>query len=145
MHSLLVVDDQAVIRTLVTRLARAAGYTVSEAECAGDALDRMAERPAAVVLCDVNMPDRSGLWLAAQLHGQFPETALVMMSGVDQRQLDAGLEKGAMASLSKPFTRVQLLEVLERAREWHVEQAGRGGLESRHALAQLTAPGDRTD
>jgi two-component system NtrC family sensor kinase len=122
MHSLLVVDDQPAIRGLVARLARAAGYTVSEAGCAGEALDRMAACPSAVVLCDISMPDRSGLWLATQLHRQFPDTALVMMSGFGQRELEAGLENGAMASLSKPFTREELICILERAREWHLER-----------------------
>ena len=121
MYSLLVVDDEPAMRTLVVRLARAAGYTVREAGCAGEALDRMAESSSAVVICDINMPDRSGLWLARQLRQQFPDTALVMMSGFDDRELEAGLENGAMASLPKPFTREQLLRVLERAREWRPE------------------------
>jgi CheY-like chemotaxis protein len=122
MFSLLVVDDEPVIRTLVARLARAAGYTVSEAGCAGDALDRMAACPSAVVLCDISMPDRSGLWLAAQLHRQFPDAALVMMTGFGQREMEAGLEQGAMGSLSKPFSGEQLMQVLQRAREWHLER-----------------------
>jgi CheY-like chemotaxis protein len=122
MYSLLVVDDEPVIRALVARLARDAGYTVSEAGCAGEALDCMAARPSAVVLCDISMPDRSGLWLATQLRRQFPDKALVMMTGFGQAELEAGLEKGAMGSLSKPFTGEQLIRVLERAREWNLEQ-----------------------
>src|SRR5258707_7845977 len=122
MHSLLVVDDEPVIRALVARVARSAGYTVSEACCAGEALDCMGGCPAAIVLCDITMPDRSGLWLATQLRGQFPHTALVMMTGFGQRELEAGLERGAMGCLSKPFTRQQLLGALDRAREWNLEQ-----------------------
>jgi putative two-component system response regulator len=122
-HSLLVVDDEPAIRSLVARLAGASGCTVSYAGCAGEALDRMAASPAAVVLCDINMPDRSGLWLATQLRRQFPKTALVMMTGFGQCELEAGLKEGAMASLAKPFTREQLIQVLERAREWHLERA----------------------
>lgn len=122
MQSLLIVDDQSAVRTLVARLAKAAGYAVREAGCAGEALDRMAASPSTVVLCDINMPDRSGLWLATQLRQQFPDTAMVMMSGFDQKELEAGLEKGAMACLSKPFTREQLMCTLERAQEWHLEQ-----------------------
>jgi CheY-like chemotaxis protein len=119
-HSLLVVDDESVVRMLVARLAPAAGYTVAEAGCAGEALDRMAECPAAVVLCDIGMADRGGLWLAAQLRRQFPTTALVMMSGLGARDLAAGLEMGAMGTLPKPFTQEGLLRVLSRALEWHI-------------------------
>jgi DNA-binding NtrC family response regulator len=123
MHSLLVVDDEVGIRMLVARLGPEAGYAVSEASCAGEALDRMAECACAVVLCDVSMPDRNGLWLAAQLHRQFPSTALVMMSGLGEREMASGLEIGAMASLSKPFTRDGLKNVLKRALAWHLERA----------------------
>jgi CheY-like chemotaxis protein len=118
MNSLLVVDDEPLTRSLVVRLARSAGYTVGEAACAGDALDRMASCPSAVVLCDVAMPDRSGLWLVTQLHRQFPDSALVMMTGLGHQEMEAGLDNGAMACLSKPFTRAQLLEVLQSARDW---------------------------
>jgi CheY-like chemotaxis protein len=130
MKSLLVVDDEPVVRTLVARLARSAGYTVSEAGCAGEALDQMAACPSALVLCDVSMPDRSGLWLATQLRRQFPDTALVMMTGLGQQTLDASLENGAMASLSKPFNRQQLMTVLEHARDWRAEKATAGGRKS---------------
>jgi CheY-like chemotaxis protein len=115
MKSLLVVDDEPVVRTLVARLARAAGYTVTEACCAGEALDKMAACPSALVLCDVSMPDRSGPWLATQLRRQFPDTALVMMTGHGQGELEAGLESGAAPSLSKPFNLEQLITALERA------------------------------
>lgn len=122
MSSLLIVDDEPSVRAITARLARAAGYTVSVAGCAGEALDQMAAGASAVVLCDVHMPDRSGLWLAAQLHRQFPGTALVMMTGFGVQALEAGLEEGAMAALVKPFTRAQLLGALDRAREWHLER-----------------------
>ncbi|HEV3214105.1 MAG TPA: response regulator [Vicinamibacterales bacterium] len=116
MKSLLVVDDEPVVRTLVARLARTAGYTVTEAGCAGEALDQMAACPSALVLCDVSMPDRNGPWLATQLRRQFPDTALVMMTGHGQGELEAGPES-AIPALSKPFNREQLIAALERARD----------------------------
>jgi CheY-like chemotaxis protein len=139
MKSLLVVDDEPVVRTLVARLARSAGYAVSEAGCAGEALDRMAACPSALVLCDVNMPDRSGLWLATQLRRQFPDTALVMMTGLGQHALDASLESGAMASLSKPFNRQQLMTVLDHAREWRAEKATTAGRKTAKATPDPSA------
>jgi CheY-like chemotaxis protein len=127
MKSLLVVDDEPIVRTLVARLARSAGYTVSEAGCAGEALDQMAACPSALILCDISMPDRSGLWLATQLRRQFPDTALVMMTGLGKHALDASLESGAMAALSKPFNRQQLMAVLEQARGWRAEKVTTAG------------------
>jgi CheY-like chemotaxis protein len=123
MHTLLVVDDEPVVRTLVARLARAAGYTVRMAGCAGEALDRMAESASSVVLCDIRMPDRSGQWLALQLRDQFPDTALVMMSGASQNELESSLEFGGMTSVAKPFSKEQLIGALQRACEWRDERA----------------------
>jgi CheY-like chemotaxis protein len=124
MFPLLVVDDEPAVRALVARLAQPAGFIVREAGSAGEALDRMAECPSSAVLCDISMPDRDGLWLASQLRRQFPDTALVMMTGLSEGRLEAGPENGAMASLSKPFTQDQLIGVLERAREWHLGRVG---------------------
>ena len=146
MYSLLVVDDEPAVLALAARLAQAAGYAVNIAGCAGEALDRMAERPSAVVLSDINLPDRSGLWLARQLRQQFPATALVMMSGDGGAQMDAALESGAMASMTKPFSRDILLSILDRARQWHLEKDVGDVWNTARALPGLADPSrDGTD
>lgn len=120
--SLLIVDDEPGIRTLVARWAEARGFSVAEAACAGDALDSMATHPAAIALCDVTMPDRDGYWLAAQLHQQFPETAIVMITGLCEEERPAASPGATIAHLSKPFSRQQLIDVLEKAIDWHMER-----------------------
>jgi CheY-like chemotaxis protein len=120
MNSLLVVDDEPGIRTLVSRWAEASGYSVQQAGCAGEALDQMAAHPAAIALCDVTMPDRDGFWLAAQLKQQFPTTAVIIVSGFSDSEPDLAADKGAMGYLGKPFGREQLIDVLKRASDWHM-------------------------
>lgn len=120
--SLLVVDDEPAIRALVARHAEARGYRVREARCAGEALDRMAECPAAIALCDISMPDRDGLWLAVQLRKQFPDTAVIISSGEGRGAREASLQHGAMGHLPKPFTREMLVDLLEQAAVWHLER-----------------------
>ena len=121
--TLLIVDDEPGIRSIVTRWMSANGFTVTEAASAGAALDSMALSPAAVALCDVNLPDRNGLWLAAQLRRQFPETALIMTSGYGINALPSPLDSESIGYLTKPFTKAQLLQTLEWAMQWQTGQA----------------------
>jgi putative two-component system response regulator len=121
--SVLVVDDERRIRSLVSRWARSDGYSVTEAPSAEDALEEMTERPAAIAVCDIRMPNHDGLWLAEQLRKRFPATALIMATGV--LELDAAvlsLRTRAVDYLSKPFTRMQLQMALERGVVWHRDQ-----------------------
>jgi CheY-like chemotaxis protein len=125
MNSLLVVDDEPSIRSLISRWA-GGKYAIAEAGCAGEALDEMAAHPAAIALCDISMPDRDGLWLAAQLRRQFAETAIVLVTGHGDEYRASSSDAGVVGYLVKPFTREQLLDALERAMEWHDEQAAAG-------------------
>ena len=61
MTTLLVVDDDPAIRSLVSRWAQAAGYSVTEAASACEALVRVAALVPAVALCDITLPGRDGL------------------------------------------------------------------------------------
>ncbi len=123
MTSLLIVDDEPGVRAVVTKWLRAREFTVAEAGTAGEALDQMAEHPAAIAVCDVGLPDRNGLWLAGQVRRQFPKTALVITTGFGITALPSNLDAAAIGYLPKPFTEQQLLRTLEWAMEWRQENA----------------------
>jgi CheY-like chemotaxis protein len=101
---------------------KANGFDVVEAASAAEALDRMAENPACVALCDINLPDRNGLWLAAQLRRQFPLTALVMITGYGITALPANFDANSIGYLTKPFTQQQLLQTVTWALDWQTER-----------------------
>lgn len=122
MNTLLIVDDDPGIRSLVAQWVRANGLEVIEAGSAAEALDRMAEHPAAIALCDVNLPDRNGLWLAAQMRRQFPQTALVMTTGYGLNALPSSLDADSIGFLPKPFTQLQLMRSVNWALEWQLGQ-----------------------
>lgn len=119
MTTLLIVDDDPDVRSSVARWARRNGFSVIEAATAGEALDRMACTPATVALCDINLPDRNGMWLAAQLRRQFPDTALVMTTGYGITSLPLALEADSIGCLMKPFTQSELMGALKWATRWH--------------------------
>ena len=125
MRPVLIVDDEPSIRHLVGRWLSDAGYAKTEAESADAAMASMAENPASVVFCDVQMPGHDGLWLTRQLRTQYPTTAVVLATGVTSVPPSVSMQSGVLAYLVKPFRRATLLEALEQALKWH-EQASAG-------------------
>lgn len=120
MCHVLVVDDEAAIRGLITRWLEAAGYRTQAAVNAEQALRTLDTAPPAVVVSDIEMPGRDGFWLADEVHRRYPHTAIVMMTGCPDTGMAArSMRTGAMDYLRKPFTRDQLTSSLTRALQWH--------------------------
>jgi putative two-component system response regulator len=120
----LVVDDEAAVRDLLVRWLRARGYRVQTAGDAEEGLARMSEEPAAVVLCDIRLPGHDGLWLLDRLRERFPETAVVMATGVsDVGPAVFSLRRGVVDYLTKPFSSDQVAQAVRRAMEWHLNLA----------------------
>jgi putative two-component system response regulator len=118
--SVLIVDDEACVRELLARWLGSGGYQVHTAANADDALQRVADQPPAVALCDVRMPGHDGLWLAHQIRTSAPETAVIMATGVhDVGSAVTSLRQGVIDYLTKPFGRERLRESVSRGLEWH--------------------------
>jgi len=76
----------------------------------------MAADPADIVLCDINMPEHDGLWLAEQVHAQWPTTAVIMSTARDDSETVRTSRKiGAVAYVIKPFDPVMLRVALDGA------------------------------
>lgn len=113
----LIVDDEEPVRKL---FASCLGerYSCVTAADAHEALVRLACEPFALVISDVNMAGISGVELLRRIVENFPDTAVVMVSGVDrtQRVLDA-MRVGAFDYLLKPCDLDALELTVERALE----------------------------
>jgi putative nucleotidyltransferase with HDIG domain len=119
-RSVLVVDDENGVRDLMSRWLQAGGYSVASAAGADEALGLMETSPSAVALCDVRMPGRDGLWLADRIRHEYPETAVIMATGI--HDFDAAistLRHGVVDCLTKPFGRDRLRDAVVRGIEWH--------------------------
>jgi CheY-like chemotaxis protein len=120
MCSILVVDDEPAAREVMVRLAERLGHEVRQAADADEAMERMAERPAGVALCDVAMPGRDGVWLAGQLRRQYPDTAIIMATGSQDVDVAlSSLRHGAVDFLTKPFGQETFRQALARGVRWH--------------------------
>ena len=106
-ETILVVEDEAQVRTVVVGTLRRQGYTVIAAENAGAAL-LICERHVGkidLLLTDVVMPQMSGPELAKRLATTRPETKLLCMSGyTDDSIVRHGVLQSGVAFIQKPIT-----------------------------------------
>jgi len=124
MCNVLVVDDEAAIRGLITRWLEAAGYRTHAAVSADQAILDLDSTAPAVVVSDIEMPGHDGFWFADEIRRRLPHTAIVMMTGcLDTGMAVRSMRTGAMDYLRKPFTRDQLTSSLTRAVQWHQTHA----------------------
>jgi two-component system KDP operon response regulator KdpE len=107
--TILVVDDEPQIRTLLKATLGRAGYTVIEAANGREALSAKAIDKPELVLLDLGLPDRDGLELVQLLRAE-PRAALIVISARDQtEQKVAALDLGADDYVTKPFDTEELL------------------------------------
>ncbi|MBC8132230.1 MAG: response regulator, partial [Deltaproteobacteria bacterium] len=152
-HEVLVVDDEAVVLTVLREALRRGGYRVTTAASAEEAIDLMQKRRFDLVLTDKNLPGASGMEVLRVARSLNPAPAVVMITGYSS--LDSAVEAldmGALDYIEKPIHDVEDLrmrirraltrrdELLARPR---VAPAGRSGrvllVEAEGARRQLIA------
>jgi DNA-binding response OmpR family regulator len=102
--TILVVDDDALMRrSLAVSLAQT-GYTVETAATGENAVEAVRRKPPDLVLLDVGLPGMDGMETLAALRRNDPNLAVILVTG-RRRELDeiVGLELGADDYITKPF------------------------------------------
>ena len=114
---ILIVDDEQAIRSVFTAFLEEK-YICHTAASSDEALARMATDPYSLVVSDIQMPGRNGVELLREIRSRYPDTAVIMISGINrpQRIRDA-LHIGAVDYLTKPCELEVLGFSIERALE----------------------------
>ena len=110
--TVLVVEDEEMVRAGIRRLLQSEGYTVVEAQNGAQALQLLkdeATNHVALVLTDLRMPVMDGRQLAAALARLRPSLPIVFMSGFTAQLMDLRLVSPHLAFLAKPFRDADLL------------------------------------
>jgi len=119
-YSILIVDDERPIRGLLTSILKSRGYRCSAAENVAKAKQVLAENPVDLLLTDIEMPGESGLDLIRFVKERYPQTAVVMVTIVDDpKQAQEVLELGVYGYIVKPFTKNLVLITVENALRRH--------------------------
>lgn len=117
MTTLLVVEDDAAVRTNLQRFLGLEGYRVVVAEngARGEAM-ALAEKPD-LILCDIMMPEVSGFEMLSRLRTNPEWTAVPVVfltASADRNLRNVGLALGAGDYLIKPFTLADILALVRR-------------------------------
>jgi len=112
--SVLIVDDEAGIRKLLTTALNENGFSPDSAENGAEAIRKANERYYNLALIDIMLPDINGVELLAKFKPTRPRTRKIIMTGNPslQNAVDA-LNKGADAYIMKPLDIGQVLATLE--------------------------------
>jgi DNA-binding NtrC family response regulator len=118
-HTILVIDDEAGIREYVFQILTKAGHRVVEAPDGESGLRVLRQSGVELVLVDVVMPGRDGFEIIEQLKHENPNVPIVVMSGDLNSALYLVIARklGVTQTLSKPFTRQELLAAVAHALE----------------------------
>ena len=116
--SVLVVDDDPEMRSLVLDVLRREGYEVAEANDGTEVVRAIQAREINVVLMDKNLPGLSGLELLPTILTVRPGIRIIMMTAFgDVPSYVEAVERGAMEYLFKPFQMEELNKAIRKALE----------------------------
>jgi two-component system, chemotaxis family, chemotaxis protein CheY len=112
---ILIVDDDAFVRTLLREMLASQGHPLREAENGQQALD-LDGPPPKVVLLDLLMPKMSGMEALARIRDRWPTTRVLVITAMDSdRLVQEALEAGASGYITKPFHPMEIASAVERA------------------------------
>ncbi len=131
MATILVVDDEPVVRDVVVRYLRRDGFATLEAENGDDARELIRRLEPSLVVLDVMLPGTDGLELCRWIRGRSELPVILLTARTDESDRIVGLELGADDYVTKPFSprelAVRVRTVLRRTSA--TPEPGRGTIE----------------
>jgi putative two-component system response regulator len=115
---ILIVDDEPIVRRVLSERLKVAGYRWEQASTADEALARIKNTPVQLVILDIMMPGKSGMRLLAEIKAAHPDIAVIMATAViDISTAIECMKQGAYDYITKPFNLDEVVLSIERALE----------------------------
>ncbi|MBU4192046.1 MAG: response regulator, partial [Proteobacteria bacterium] len=117
-HTVLLVDDEEGIRTVLSLAIADAGYEVLTAQTGAQALEMLGKREIPLIVTDIRMPGMDGLELLKRIRKEWPDSEVIMITG--HGDMDVAIESlrlGAGDFITKPLHENALEISLKRAVE----------------------------
>jgi len=133
MISVLVVDDDSLVRKMLRLTLEQADFSVRTAEHGGEAMRALADERSDVVVLDIVMPEQGGLETAAEIRESYPDVKIIAISGgarlgpTGRVQMEAtqnlrwAERLGAHMAFSKPIDNDELIAAIKRLAEEPVD------------------------
>ncbi len=116
--SILVVDDEASVRTSLEKVLNKEGYITTTASSGNEAIKMLARTPVDIVLSDLKMPEGDGLELLRALKKNKSSTEVILITGYGTVEAAVeAMKEGAYDFITKPFKKAVILSTIERALE----------------------------
>ena len=111
MATILIIDDEEIIRVLLRSALEEAGHEVTEAANGRQGLELYRHRPMDLVITDIIMPEMNGLDMLLELTSEFLHAKVIAISGAGEEKnvLDVAKLLGARQTFQKPFSVPDLL------------------------------------
>jgi DNA-binding NtrC family response regulator len=114
--SILVVDDEAVMRSLLEKILVREGYNIRTADDGLSALDILSQETVDIVLSDMKMPRMNGFELLKRIRKDYRNIGVIIMTAYgDTYTVKDALLLGADEYITKPFKSHEVTLVVERA------------------------------
>lgn len=111
----LIVDDDQIVLDSCRRVLEADGFEVYLVPGAEKALEALENNTYELLLIDVKMPGRDGMYLMRKVKAKWPQVPILVMSGYPTPETIAdGFKLGAELFIAKPFTPDELLEAVHQ-------------------------------
>jgi DNA-binding NtrC family response regulator len=120
MAKLVIIDDEAAILELMSKLCRAAGHTVFGCTSGMDGIETLRSQQPDLLIVDLRIGDVNGLDLVSLCREHFPQTAVIMVTG--HGSIETAVEAmrlGAFDYLTKPFDLGDLIKTVNQALAQH--------------------------
>ncbi len=118
MKKILVIDDEAIVRTSCDRTLAPEGYELTLTSSGKEGLEVLEKESFALVLLDLKMPDIDGIEVLNKIKDTWPDTKVVMITGYSTVDTAVqALRLGAFNFIEKPFTPDTLLNAVNEAFE----------------------------
>jgi DNA-binding NtrC family response regulator len=124
--SILVVDDEQLLRDLLAKILTKEGYLVDTAVDGKEALKKLSQNKYHLLVSDIKMPRLNGFELLKEVKQQYPEMGVIMMTAYgDSFSVKDSLLLGADEYITKPFKSFEINLIIERA-YWRLLSSKKG-------------------
>lgn len=114
MATILIIDDEDMMRVLLRSALTSAGHEVVEAANGRQGLELYRQRPTDLIITDIAMPELNGLDMILELTRHFLRAKVIAISGLggEKNVLDVAKLLGARRTFQKPFSMPELLDAV---------------------------------
>lgn len=113
--SVLIVDDEDMMRDLLKRILSRGGFEIDTASNGKEALEKLAANPVDLIISDIKMPGMDGFELLKEVRSKYPDKSVIMITAFgDTYTVKDALLLGADEYVTKPFKSHEITLVVER-------------------------------